>query len=224
VKTLLWDLDGTLLTTGGAGAAPFKVAIESALGQTIEFSVDGNSGLTDHQIAAKYIQGRFDRDELNEAVQSIVEGYASKLKDTFSKSKVKPFPGIQTLLCSLEEDGNFRQMVVTGNCKTGAFEKLRSASLLKYFTEESIFFSVDLSPRSKIVMKAMMQSEISGRDPILIGDTRHDLDAAIQCSLPFILVSHEKNEVDFEWNTYDKAHFVGPNWTAPEFIELINSL
>ncbi len=53
-RVLLWDVDGTLVKTGGLGAAVFDVALERVLGVQPGVRVR-MSGKTDPQIVREYL-------------------------------------------------------------------------------------------------------------------------------------------------------------------------
>jgi phosphoglycolate phosphatase len=73
-RVLLWDVDGTLVKTGGLGAAVFDVALERVLGVRPEVRVR-MSGKTDPQIVREYLSdmGVEDTPDLIEAVLGHVE-------------------------------------------------------------------------------------------------------------------------------------------------------
>jgi phosphoglycolate phosphatase len=223
VRTILWDLDGTLLTTRGAGAIPFASAIETVLGRKIYFDISGNAGLTDHQIAERYLLESAKIGEMKELIDSIVHLYSSKLRETFSRNKVKPLPGIEELLSTLKSIGNFQLAVVTGNCEIGAFEKLESSNLDKFFEIPNIFYSLGLGPRSEIVLRALRHLEISNNDAILVGDTIHDLKAAQYCSVPFVLLRNSSNS-DLAIDDFPNAFSIGPEWQPFDFLDLLNKV
>ena len=52
---LLWDIDGTLLDTGGSGVQPLVDAIKKHTGLEIAFHRENVSGLTDYEIVQKLI-------------------------------------------------------------------------------------------------------------------------------------------------------------------------
>jgi len=221
VRTILWDLDGTLLTTGGAGAIPFASAIETVLGRRISFDTSGNAGLTDHQIAEKYLLEFAKTGDTKELVDSIVHLYSSNLRETFSRNKVKPLPGIEELLSTLQSNSNFQLAVVTGNCEIGAFEKLESSTLDKFFETPNIFYSSGIGPRSEIVLRALSHLEISSNDAILVGDTIHDLESAQYCSVPFVLLRNSSNS-DLAIEDFPNAFSIGPEWQPIDFLDLLN--
>jgi phosphoglycolate phosphatase len=223
LKTLLWDIDGTLLTTRGAGAKPFKETIEGFLGLQIEFNVKDMAGLTDHQIVALHLRQAGFVDLSEELISKLVLEYASKLQKTFDVSPVIPFPGILELLEILHRLENYELAIVTGNCFCGAQEKLSSAGLSKFFDEEKIFCSVDSGPRSYILQRALSTLNTSSSSSIVIGDTIHDWNAAKDLDIPFILVVNEGSP-NFDMKNTPRSISLGPSWSPQEFIRILNEL
>ena len=60
---LLWDIDGTLLSTNGLGRTPLLEAIRITTGVVGSYSLDSISGLTDHQVVNKILREYFFEDE-----------------------------------------------------------------------------------------------------------------------------------------------------------------
>ncbi len=223
LKTLLWDIDGTLLTTCGAGAKPFKETIEGFLGLQIEFNVKDMAGLTDHQIVALHLRQAGFVDLSEELISKLVLEYASKLQETFDVSPVIPFPGIVELLDLLYRLENYELAIVTGNCFCGAQEKLSSAGLSRFFDKEKVFCSVNSGSRSDILQRALSTLSTNSSSSIVIGDTIHDWNAAKDLDIPFILVVNEGSP-NFDMKNTPKSISMGPSWSPQEFIRILNEL
>ena len=220
MKTLLWDIDGTLLTTKGAGALPFKDSIEEFLNCKIQFDRVKQSGLTDHEIVKLHIKLNKLEKTHSHLINEIVDHYAAKLRDTLQMFPVQIYPGIRELLARLKSTSGFDLAIATGNCKLGAQEKLISGDLLKYFDQSRIFCSEDTEPRSEILKRAISGMRTTSQSSIVLGDTLHDWNAARELSIPFILVINEKSQVTHDFATIDCAS-IGPSWNTLEFEKLI---
>lgn len=223
MRTLLWDIDGTLLTTRGAGAKPFKETIEGFLGSKIEFNVKEIAGLTDHQIVALHLRQAGIEDLTEDLLSKLVYEYASKLNDTFETWPVTPFPGIQEVLEILYRLADYELAIVTGNCLCGAQQKLSSAGISRFFDEENVFCSENSGPRSDILQRALSTLGKSSSSSIVIGDTIHDWNAAKNLKIPFILVVNE-GLPNFKIEDTPRNISIGPSWSPQEFIRKINEL
>lgn len=130
MKVCLFDIDGTLLSSGGAG----KAALESAL--TEEFGVPIRehipySGRTDRAIIRDLFQAHgVDHTEAN--VERIFRGYLHRLPDSLRKHQGCVLPGIQPLLAELRRK-QVHLGLLTGNVRAGAKVKLGHFGLFDEF-------------------------------------------------------------------------------------------
>jgi len=128
--TILFDIDGTLIRSGGAGL----LAIESALSRM--FGLDGISkvdvrGRTDNGIlhdifAAHSLSFDEHRDEFNAC-------YWSELPETLSRCPGRILPGVNQLLGELVENENVALGLLTGNSRRASEIKLRHFGLFDFF-------------------------------------------------------------------------------------------
>jgi len=69
-------------------------------------------------------------------------------------------------------------LICTGNFIKGAKIKLSNVGLDKYFPDQNYFCSQTLGNRSEIVARAKDMASENGYEPIVIGDTIHDIEAS----------------------------------------------
>jgi phosphoglycolate phosphatase len=181
-RLVLFDIDGTLIRTNGAGARAFDRAFE------IEFGVEG---------AARGISfaGRTDRGILREfmAEHSITEeaghfncffrNYSFWLDYYLSQSPGIVLPGVNHLL--REMLGRNQRPVIgllTGNIRLGAQIKLRQHRLWNFF--ETGAFGCEHHDRNQIAEIALKRGRkilgqnLRGSEILVIGDTTLDIDCA----------------------------------------------
>lgn len=127
---LLWDIDGTLLDTGGSGVEPFKIAAEKYLGGKVQFGRAKMAGKTDYQIV-NYLR-QDDRTKFTTACveHKILKKYARGLRNSLKVNPVKVLGDVQVSLENLKSSSEFELGILTGNCKRGMEAKLQSAGLL----------------------------------------------------------------------------------------------
>jgi HAD superfamily hydrolase (TIGR01549 family) len=128
--TILFDIDGTLIRSGGAG----MIAIQAALRRM--FDLDSVSsvevhGRTDHGILNDIFSAHsldFDdhRDEFN-------EHYWSELPTTLSQCTGEVLPGVQPLLDELSDNEDVALGLLTGNSQRASEIKLKHFQLDHYF-------------------------------------------------------------------------------------------
>jgi phosphoglycolate phosphatase-like HAD superfamily hydrolase len=128
---LLWDIDGTLLNSGGAG----KAAIEGALRD--EFGVREcrrvpYSGRTDRAIG----RDLFTLHELEDSAENwekLVAAYLRRLPATLASHTGGVLPGVAGLLKELRRRGRCALGLLTGNLREGARLKLGHYGLFEHF-------------------------------------------------------------------------------------------
>jgi phosphoglycolate phosphatase len=128
----LFDIDGTLLSSGGAG----KAALEEGLAE--EFGVRGTmeklvlSGRTDNAIVSDLLRlsGLADSEE-NRA--RLFAGYLRHLPGCLARCAGRVLPGVQALLGLLGTRGDVAVGLLTGNIRAGARLKLGHYGLYEYF-------------------------------------------------------------------------------------------
>ena len=128
---LLWDIDGTLLSSGGAG----KAAIEDALCH--EFGVTecrhvAYSGRTDRAICRDLLQ-LHEHEDSPENCRRLVAGYLKRLPAALAKHRGGVLPGIAALLEQLRAQERVALGLLTGNLREGARLKLGHYGLYEHF-------------------------------------------------------------------------------------------
>src|SRR5262245_35987300 len=117
----LFDIDGTLLKSGGAG----KAAIESALAEEFGVRIRGHvpySGRTDRAIGRDLFRLHGIK-ETPESWRRLVEGYLSRLPECLRRYRGHVMPGIVALLERLSTSDDFAVGLLTGNIRAGAKAK-----------------------------------------------------------------------------------------------------
>jgi phosphoglycolate phosphatase len=127
----LFDIDGTLLASGGAG----KAALESAF--TGEFGVElrGHipyAGRTDRAIVRDLFR-LHDLADSPENLHKLLGGYLRRLPDSLRRHDGRVLPGIQAVLAQLKEAPHVAVGLLTGNVRAGAQAKLGHFGLFEHF-------------------------------------------------------------------------------------------
>jgi phosphoglycolate phosphatase len=178
---LLFDVDGTLVLTGGAGARAMACAFEELFGVADAFQGAQMAGRTDHAILAAAL----DRHDLQPDAANLArfpEAYVSHLRREIQKPDPRKgvMPGIRPLLDRLAALEDVRLGLLTGNTREGARAKLEYFDLWKYFQGGA--FGDDVPDRNLLLPLAI--HELAGCDrgrvfaPVVIGDTPLDIACA----------------------------------------------
>jgi phosphoglycolate phosphatase len=176
---LLWDIDGTLLTTARAGVFALEDAAREVCGASLDFQTLQTAGLTDAEVAALSIESS-GGEPSEEVVDSFLRAYERHLPDSLHRRKGHVMPGIVALLDYLADRKDVTSLLLTGNTPAGAKAKLAHYGLDAYFDGGA--FCVDTGGRESIARRARELAEerlgeLSDERLYVIGDTPHDIRA-----------------------------------------------
>src|SRR6185312_5199837 len=133
IRAVLFDIDGTLLVSGGAGAVAWQRAFLELYGVEANIEEHTQAGMTDPEIAELVFREVIGRDGSEQERARAVAGYLSHLADAVAESDgYRVMPGIEELLPRLAEGGTLLGLV-TGNIEAAAHIKLARGDLNKYF-------------------------------------------------------------------------------------------
>ncbi len=185
MKTLLlFDIDGTLITTGGAGYRAMKRAVEDECGVPQALEGIPVAGRTDSIIlrdALAALDGRVLDLPLRNRIQARYAGY---LRDELERTGGGPgvCPGVRELLDVLLDDDRFDLALLTGNFSQTAEIKLGYFDLWAPFPWGA--FGEDAVHRNDLLPVAYQRYEqrtgrpAEPRRTVIIGDTPHDVACA----------------------------------------------
>lgn len=187
----LFDVDGTLVTTDGAGREAFERACEKMFGSAdglLDFSF---AGLTDPILAERALKGA-GRPATPSKIDTLFQHYLDALSETVTTSSgYRTFPGVRELLQRLSPRREVALGLGTGNIEPGARTKLAPADLNRYFDFGG--FGSDAKGRAKLLRKGQkrgrqrLEGHISRT--IVLGDTPLDIEAARQIGAECIAVA-----------------------------------
>jgi phosphoglycolate phosphatase-like HAD superfamily hydrolase len=218
-RVLLWDIDGTILNTNGAGVKPLLNSIYKHTRVLVKYNRDNYSGLTDHQIIKKLlIENNLDSNL--EIINKIIFDYENGLEDALSDGNIEVLRDFQNLLPYLEKRFFLHNLIVTGNTHKGATAKLNAVKLNNYFSKK--YCSENLQPRNDIVGQAISNFP-KGSNFCVIGDTPHDIAGAKHNSIPVIAVATGAYTVDM-LKEYEPDACLNPQWDDAQLFTELNRI
>ena len=128
----LFDIDGTLLSSGGAGQAAMEHALEVVFGITGPTEGISYAGRTDRAITADML-GYHNVEAEDDVVAGFMEAYLARLPHELEQRPGLILPGVAELLAQLSEHPGMTLALLTGNFRRGAELKLTHYGLLDYF-------------------------------------------------------------------------------------------
>jgi len=183
MRLVLFDIDGTLLNSGGMGRASMQRALAEVFGSP------GNSsyrydGKTDKQIVRDTMRLEGHSDEhIDSSMERLIGLYLDGLQTGVKSGKfhVRPLDGVVDLLDALEARKDVVLGLLTGNVESGARVKLRAAGIDPDRFRVNAFGS-DHEHRPQLPAIAQRRASetlglaIAGERMIVIGDTPADIE------------------------------------------------
>jgi phosphoglycolate phosphatase-like HAD superfamily hydrolase len=166
IRAVLFDIDGTLLVTGGAGGVAWQRAFEELHGVEVDIAEHTDAGMTDPEIAAIVFREAIGREGTQEERSKAIGSYLKHLPDAVSASAgYRVMPGIEKLLERLIDDGVLLGLV-TGNIEAAAHIKLARGHLNRFFSFGG--YGSDSADRTEVTKTALQ------RGALVSGGTLHD--------------------------------------------------
>ena len=182
-KLILFDIDGTILLTAGAGRRAIVAALAGEVASTEAFTGIRFDGKTDPQIVAELLEAAGDPDPRNpERLALVCRRYVGHLERELELpgTRTTLMPGVAELLARLESVTGTVLGLLTGNVAEGAALKLRAGGIDPRRFRVGAYGS-DAAHRPDLPAIAARRAErFFGRVPagdevVIIGDTPADI-------------------------------------------------
>jgi len=182
-KLVLFDIDGTILLTAGAGRRAIVAAISEAVGPSPRLNEVRFDGKTDPQIVTELLEAAGQSGPHRvERIEALCTRYVNLLEQELQRptTRTTVMPGVHRLLDSLEGEQGVVLGLLTGNMAAGATLKLGAAGLdPKRFRVGA--YGSDAANRPDLPPIAARRAEPyfgrmpSGAEVVIIGDTPADI-------------------------------------------------
>ncbi|MGL6095014.1 MAG: HAD family hydrolase, partial [Fimbriiglobus sp.] len=209
---LLFDIDGTLVRTGGAGKAAMETALAAEFGLTeIDDSVP-YSGRTDRAIGRDLLAVH-GIEPTAENQQRLHEAYLGRLPGNLRTIPGVVCPGIEPLLAKLRPRADVVLGLLTGNARRGAAAKLAHFGMWDAFAVGG--FGDDHSDRDDVARAAVaavagyVGRAVDPTDVWVIGDTPLDVKCARAIGAKAVAVATG-------WNPIAELHETGADFVLPD--------
>lgn len=182
VRLILFDIDGTLIHSGGAGVTAFGRAFTELFGVVRPTEGVRFAGRTDTGLIAEL----FARHGITHApadAARFFEAYLRHLRELLPRSRGGLCAGVEEFLDTIARlDSPPRSALLTGNIRRGAELKLRHFDLWERF--EFGAFGDDHHDRNELAVIARRRGgeqlgrDLAGEEILVIGDTPRDIECA----------------------------------------------
>ena len=176
----LFDIDGTLLDSAGAGQAAMESTLREQFDQSGPISGISTAGRTDRAIVRDLFAFYGIADTVDHW-RRIAEAYPVHLQHQLPRKPGRILPGIRALLQQLAARNNVVLGLLTGNFRSGAQLKLRHYELETFFAWDWGGFGDHALERDDVARGVAAELEQNFPEPVdydrvwVIGDTPADI-------------------------------------------------
>jgi phosphoglycolate phosphatase len=179
-KLFLFDIDGTLLATGGAGLRALEASCSELFGTPNLDGID-IAGRTDSSIIRQLFE-RHGRELNPEGTARFFDRYIEQLGHLLPVTGGSLLPGVVQLLDALRARPGCTLALLTGNLERGAKLKLTHYGVWHYFEfgayADDHHDRNELGPVARERAKSKLGLEFEAEDIFVLGDTPHDITCA----------------------------------------------
>jgi phosphoglycolate phosphatase-like HAD superfamily hydrolase len=179
---IAFDVDETLVSTGGAGARSWARGFHKLWGVAADITKFTEGGMTDPEVARITFRGVMDREPSADELAQLMHQYLLVLPDEVARSPgYRVLPGVTDLLPRLIEAGMLVG-ITSGAVEAATHIKLARARLNQYFSFGG--FGSDSNDRGELTRIALRRAGVVRGAPLeparvcVVGDTPMDIAAA----------------------------------------------
>ena len=199
-QAILFDIDGTLIESGGSSDRAWHRAFEELHGVDVEISKVTGKGVPDPAVGRQTFEAVIGREPGDDEMAALMAKRLKYLPEEVETSDgYRVMPGVEALLDRLIDQGVLLGLV-TGNVEAAAHIKLSRANLNRFFSFGG--YGSDSPDRGELTKKSLERgSVVMGHDldPALcfsVGDTPRDVEAGHFAGIRVTGVATGKYSVD----------------------------
>jgi phosphoglycolate phosphatase len=196
----LFDVDGTLITSGGAGARAWAHAFDQLYGVPADIDSHSEAGETDPVVARATFRGALGREPSEPELARLFGAYLYRLSDEVSSSPgYRVLDGVVECLTSLSVAGVLLG-ITSGAMEGAARVKLSRGDLNRFFVLGG--YGSDSPDRTEltkvgIAKASLLQGhQVSATHVFVVGDTPRDVQAARAAGAVSVAVASGRYSVD----------------------------
>ncbi|MBA2643816.1 MAG: HAD family hydrolase [Solirubrobacterales bacterium] len=193
---ILFDIDGTLINSGGAGAASWRMAFDELHGIPADIGEFTDTGMTDPDVGRRTFEAVMHRAPEPREFARLLERRLHHLRVAVEQSDgYRILPGAEALLDRLIDEG-YLLGLVTGNVEASAHIKLHRAQLNRFFSFGG--YGSDSNDRGELTRVALRRAGLIYGEPVtqdqalVVGDTPNDVRGAHAAGIECVGVGSHK--------------------------------
>jgi phosphoglycolate phosphatase-like HAD superfamily hydrolase len=179
---VLFDVDGTLISTGGAGARSWRHAFDTLYGIPADIGQFTDAGMTDPTVARLTFTSAVGHEPSPRELATVMAAYLDRLPYEVDHSeKYRVLDGAEELLKRLGRDEGVLLGITSGAVEAAAHIKLARAGFNRYFPFGG--YGSDSADRVELTKRAierggnLIGTPLDPRQVFVVGDTPKDIDA-----------------------------------------------
>lgn len=200
IQVILFDIDGTLIVSGGAGATSWRLAFDELYGIPADIGQFTDTGMTDPEVGRKTFEAVLHRQPNRAEFARLLERRLHYLHQAVEESQAyRVLDGVEELLGRLI-DGEYLLGLVTGNVEAAAHIKLHRANLNRFFCFGG--YGSDSTDRGELTRIAVRRAgmvfgeEIGAEQCLAVGDTPLDIKGAHAAGIACVGVASHHYDVE----------------------------
>jgi phosphoglycolate phosphatase-like HAD superfamily hydrolase len=213
---ILFDIDGTLIVSGGAGATSWREAFDELYGIPADIGQFTDNGMTDPDVGRRTFEAVLHRKPTRQEFTQLLERRLFYLHAAVDESQgYRVLDGVEELLPALMKQG-YLLGIVTGNVEAAAHIKLHRAGLNRFFSFGG--YGSDAEDRPGLTKVALQRAAMVYGEPldpdqcITVGDTPMDVEGAHAAGMRCVgVASHHFDE--------DQLRDAGADWVISSLTE-----
>jgi phosphoglycolate phosphatase-like HAD superfamily hydrolase len=209
-RLVLFDIDGTLVHSGGQAKPAFAEALVEVYGTTGPIDDYDFGGKTDGQIVVELLSAAgVARGRIDAGLERLRASYLERFARRFDPARSRILPGVCELLDELVRRADVQLGLLTGNFEGGARIKLGALGLFDYFPFGS--FGDDAIDRRDLPPIALERARrhagraFAAAETVIVGDSLLDVDCAAAHGIPCLAVATG-------WTSRERLAEAAPAW------------
>ena len=190
---VLFDIDGTLITSGGAGGVAWRKAFDDLYRIPADSGEFSDAGMTDPEVGRRTFVAVIGREPSSRELARVLARRLRHLPQAVAESAgYRVLDGVEELLPRLCDEG-YLLGLTTGGVEAAAHIKLERAGINRWFSFGG--YGSDSADRAELTRCAIKRggtvlgTKLDPRRALVVGDTPLDVDAGHAAGAPVVGVA-----------------------------------